>query len=73
MGPYQIPTHGVKTTHLRQEKNLNENQIEQGGGNQTRPLGEGLGRSWDRRAPGFPSLTDGNVAAPPPFSGVSED
>lgn len=44
-----------KNNTFKQEKNLNENQIEQGSGNQTRPLGEGLGHSWDKRAPSFPS------------------
>lgn len=74
MGLYQIPTQGVRTTHLsKKKKNLNENQIEQGGGNQPRPLREGLDHSWDKRAPGFPPATDGNAAAPPQFSGVSED
>lgn len=57
---------------FKQEKNLNENQIGQGGGNQNRPLGEGLGCSWDKRAPGFPSRQM-ELWRPPHFSGVSED
>lgn len=46
-----------KSNTFKARKRLNENQIEQGrgvgvgGGNQTRPLREGLGRSWDKRAP----------------------
>ena len=72
MGLYQIPTHGVTTTHLSKKKILMRTKLSRGVGTRAGPSEKGWATAGTK-GPWLSQPTEGNVAAPPQVSGVSED